>query len=311
MIYTCTLNPSIDYVMHVADFQSGELNRSSQTSFYPGGKGINVSRLLQRLGTENTALGFVGGFTGDFIKTALENEAINHSFVAIDHPTRVNVKLKSNEESEINGPGAPITKQQQDQLFNQMKQLEKEDFLVASGSAPSSLPDNFYSILVDLCNEKGVHVAADTSSHSLKGLIGRQLFLIKPNHHELGELFQTTIKAKDDAVYYAQKLHQQGAAHVIVSMGGAGAVYVGQDKALSATVPKGEVKNSVGAGDSMVAGFLSSYLKTGNTETAFQYAVAAGSATAFSDDLCQQNEVNSLVDQIKITSIPQGRSQKS
>jgi 1-phosphofructokinase len=306
MIYTCTMNPSIDYIMNVEAFEAGELNRATQTFFYPGGKGINVSRVVSRFNVPTKALGYIGGFTGAFIEEFLNKENIQHQFIDTSQTTRINVKLKSKEESEINGPGAEISEELQKELLDKIKLLTDTDTLVLAGSLPSSLPKDFYVQMTSLCNEQGVKVVADTSGEALEQLLGHPLFLLKPNHHELGELFNVTIDSKEKAAEYAQRLVEKGVEHVIVSMGGQGAVYAGKDKKLYANVPKGKVKNSVGAGDSVVAGFLSALEKDESIETAFQYGVATGSATAFQDDLCQKEDVVSLLSQIHIYNMKKG-----
>ncbi|QXE00869.1 1-phosphofructokinase [Terribacillus sp. DMT04] len=303
MNYTCTLNPSIDYIMHVDTFRAGDLNRATNTAYFAGGKGINVSRLLNRLDVETTALGYLGGFTGTFIRETLESAGINHQFIEINEPTRVNVKLKSGEESEINGPGPSITTEQLALLLEQIRSLGTDDALVAAGNAPSSVPADIYARMADICEKNGTRFIADTSSAALQDLIGKRMFLVKPNHHELGELFNTTISSIEDIVSYARKLHETGIENVIVSMGGEGAIFVNQYHAWKAETPQGTVKNSVGAGDSMVAGFLAAFEKTNNYEQAFTYAVAAGSATAFSDDLGERQDIENLVSQVKLTSI--------
>jgi 1-phosphofructokinase len=303
MNYTCTLNPSIDYIMHVDAFRAGDLNRATNTAYFAGGKGINVSRLLNRLDVETTALGYLGGFTGTFIRETLESAGINHQFIEINEPTRVNVKLKSGEESEINGPGPSITTEQLALLLEQIRSLGTDDVLVAAGNAPSSVPADIYARMADICEKNGTRFVADTSSAALQDLIGKRMFLVKPNHHELGELFDTTISSIEDIVSYARKLHETGIENVIVSMGGEGAIFVNKYHAWKAETPKGTVKNSVGAGDSMVAGFLAAYEKTNDYEQAFTYAVAAGSATAFSDDLGEQQDIEKLVSQVRLTSI--------
>ncbi|MCA0971669.1 1-phosphofructokinase [Halobacillus litoralis] len=303
MIYTCTLNPSIDYIMHVDEFEGGSLNRAKETFFYPGGKGINVSRVMKRLGVETIALGYKAGFTGAFIQESLEKENIKSEFISTEGKTRVNVKLKSSDETEINGPGPVITEEQQNQLIGRIKEMTDEDTLIIAGSVPSSLPNDFYVTIAKLCEEQGTKLIADTSGSALKQLIGSSLHLIKPNHHELGDLFQAEVETKEQAAHYGRKLFEQGVSHVIVSMGGQGAVYIGEDVQLFAEVPKGQVKNSVGAGDSMVAGFASALHKGEPVEEAFRFAVASGSATAFQDDLCQKEDVDKLLNEISLTSI--------
>ncbi|GGD07309.1 1-phosphofructokinase [Pontibacillus salipaludis] len=300
MIYTVTLNPSIDYIMHVDEFNEGDLNRANTTYYYPGGKGINVSRVLKRLDVSNTALGFIGGFTGQFIQNFLESEKVQHQFIDTDQYTRINVKLKSSQESEINGPGPSITEEQQQQLLDQVNKLEQDDYLVVAGSIPKTIPANFYNEMAKRCAERGAHFIADTSGKALEELVGTPTFLLKPNHHELGELFDTTIDSPFKAITFAKQLVTKGATNVIVSMGGDGAILVNKDHAYYANVPKGEVKNSVGAGDSVVSGFIAGYVKTNNLTEAFANGVACGSATAFSDDLATRDFVEELRKEITI-----------
>ncbi|WP_079527061.1 1-phosphofructokinase [Halobacillus hunanensis] len=301
MIYTCTLNPSIDYIMQIDQVQLGKLNRADKTLFYPGGKGINVSRVMARLSIKNTALGYLGKFTGKFITDSLDQEAVHHQFVDTGQYTRINVKLKDDQESEINGPGPAINSRHLEELLAQFKKMKTNDILILAGNVPSSLPEDFYSQVSDICETNGVLLVADTSGEALKQLIGKSLFLLKPNDDELGNLFNTAIETKEQAAYYAQKLVQQGTKHVIVSMGGEGAVYVNEQVQMHADVPQGNVKNSVGAGDSVVAGFISALSLNKDMKEAFRYGVAAGSATAFQDDLCQQSDVENLLNQITIT----------
>ncbi|WLR49326.1 1-phosphofructokinase [Halobacillus litoralis] len=303
MIYTCTLNPSIDYVMNVEDFEPGGLNRAKETFYYPGGKGINVSRVMNRLGVKTKALGYIGGFTGTFVQQFLDEETIDHAFIQTSQTTRVNVKLKSNMETEINGPGAEITAPLQEKLLEQVRDLSNRDTLVLAGSLPSSLPSDFYITMASICAENGVKVVADTSGEALEQLLGHPLFLLKPNHHELGELFNVEIDTKEKAAQYGRKLIDQGVEHVIVSMGGEGAVYVGRNHEMFANVPKGHVKNSVGAGDSVVSGFLAALEKEESIQQAFRYGVASGSATAFQDDLCQKDDVERLLSDIHVSNI--------
>ncbi|QAS53776.1 1-phosphofructokinase [Halobacillus litoralis] len=303
MIYTCTLNPSIDYIMNVEEFEAGGLNRSNQTFYYPGGKGINVSRVMARLEVTTEALGYIGGFTGAFIKESLEKESVSHGFIDTSQNTRVNVKLKSDEETEINGPGPEISAKLQEELLMKIRTFTEKDTLVLAGSVPSSLPNDFYVTMTEICAKNKIKVVADTSGKALEQLIGHPLYLLKPNHHELGELFGVTVDSKEKAAEYGQKLIDKNVEHVIVSMGGEGAVYINKDQKLFANVPQGKVRNSVGAGDSVVAGFLSAMAKEETTEGAFRYGVASGSATAFQDDLCQQEDVQALLEQISISEI--------
>ncbi|RSK28483.1 1-phosphofructokinase [Bacillus sp. HMF5848] len=303
MIYTLTLNPSVDYVVRVQDFKEGHLNRTGDTSFYAGGKGINVSRVLQRLTVENTALGFLGGFTGDFIKNTLTKEGINSDFIAIEDNTRINVKLKSAFETEINGEGPQITSEHKASLLKQIDALQQGDILVLSGSIPSSLGTEFYMEAAKHCQDHGVDYVLDSSGQSFMKALQYEPFLVKPNHHELGELFSAKVDTVEQAVHYGKKLLLMGPQHVIVSMGGKGAVLVAKDIALFAEAPKGVLKNSVGAGDSVVAGFIAGFKQTNDIKEAFVSGVAAGSATAFSDDLCSKQQVEELKSQIQIHTI--------
>jgi 1-phosphofructokinase len=303
MIYTCTLNPSVDYVVEVEHFRVGELNRATKTAAFPGGKGINVSRVLKRLGVDSTAFGFIGGFTGAFIESELKKEDIRADFVKVNGDTRINIKLKSGEETEINGQGPTILPEHQGELMNKIQAFNQEDILVLAGSIPPSISADFYNRMVETAKQNGVKVVVDTSGPALKQFIQHHPFLMKPNHHELGELFDTEISSKNDIISYGSKLVELGVEHVIVSMAGDGAFFFNKDKTLFATAPKGIVKNSVGAGDSMVAGFLAAYLNEQDVEKAFQYSVATGSATAFSEDLCTKEKVEQLLHEVKVTRV--------
>ncbi|MTH52806.1 1-phosphofructokinase [Bacillus mangrovi] len=303
MIYTCTLNPSIDYLIQVDDFKLGALNRAGRTQFFPGGKGINVSRVLKRFDTESTAIGFAGGFTGEYIQNFLQKENITADFTEVSDDTRINVKLKTGIETEINGAGPEIPAEQQEQLIDKVRQLEKGDLLVLAGSIPSSLPAHFYSRLAGICRSAGAETVIDTTGRALEETFQYEPFLIKPNHHEIGELLKTKVSSVNEAVYSAKKLLDRGVQNVIVSLAGEGAVLVNKDIVLKASVPSGEVKNSVGAGDSVVAGFISAYTKGLSFEEALRTGVSAGSATAFSEDLCTKAEAEKLRGDIKIEKI--------
>ncbi len=303
MIYTCTLNPSIDYVVELDSIQLGDLNRAKRTEQYPGGKGINVSRVLKRLGVENTALGFIGGFTGEFIREELSKELVNHDFVKANGTTRINVKLKSGDETEINGQGPTIETEQINELLQKVEAMNEGDIFVLAGSLPSSVPADFYKTLATAARARGVKIVADTSGPALQEIIEEELFLIKPNHHELGELFETTITSKEESIAYAKRLVESGTQNVIVSMAGAGALLITNHKILYANAPKGTVKNSVGAGDSTIGGFLAAYTQGKALEECFRYGVASGSATAFSSDLCTKEEVEKLLPEITVTQL--------
>ncbi|BBW96292.1 1-phosphofructokinase [Geobacillus icigianus] len=299
MIYTCTLNPSVDYIVHMDELRVGELNRALKTLTFPGGKGINVSRVLKRLGVDSTALGFAGGFTGAFIESELRNEGIACDFVHVPGPTRINVKLKAGLETEINGQGPVISSEEVRRLIAKIAALSAGDVLVLAGSAPPSLPVEAYEQLAAEAAKRQVRLVIDTSGPALRTLLAYQPFLVKPNHHELAELFGVSALTKEEVVIYGRRLAEMGR-HVIVSMGGAGAFYFGEEAELFAEAPEGTVRNSVGAGDSMVAGFLAAHASGKSLEEVFAYSVAAGSATAFSEDLCTKEEVKTLVGRVRV-----------
>ncbi|MDR7239458.1 1-phosphofructokinase [Neobacillus drentensis] len=303
MIYTLTLNPSVDYIVKLESFQLGELNRTVNEAKFPGGKGINVSTVLKQFGSKSMALGYIGGFTGAYIEQYLQNEDIDTDFVQVDEDTRINVKIKTGQESEINALGPNISEQNFALLKQKIQHLGAEDLLVLAGSIPASLPKTTYEELVKICSENGAQFVVDAEGDLLKKVLHYHPFLIKPNHHELGELFDTSITTAEEVIPYGKKLVEMGAENVIVSLAGAGAVLINSEKVFFAKVPSGEVKNSVGAGDSMVAGFLAAYERTGNIEEAFRYSVASGSATAFSLGLCSKGKVEELLPQVHIKEI--------
>ncbi|WP_350299114.1 1-phosphofructokinase [Peribacillus frigoritolerans] len=306
MIYTVTLNPSIDYLVEVESFQMGKVNRTSYDAKFPGGKGINVSRVLKRLGNNTTALGFIGGQTGEFVKRFLRQEEIFTDFTEIAGDTRINIKLKTGLETEINSQGPVISKGNYQQLFSQIEQLNNNDILILSGSISPSVPSDVYEAMARSCSDNGIKVVVDTSGKGLLNVLPHRPFLIKPNHHELGELFSTEIRTVDDAREYGTKLVEAGAQNVIVSMAGQGAVLCTSGNSYSANVPKGNVINSVGAGDSMVAGFIGTYERTGDILSAFRFSLAAGSATAFSSDLGTLDKIEELLPQIAINQLTGG-----
>jgi 1-phosphofructokinase len=303
MIYTCTLNPSIDYLVEVDKVEMGSLNRAKQTYFYPGGKGINVSRVLKRFGENSVALGFVGGFTGDFIINFLATEGIQQEFIRHEEPSRVNIKLKTDLETEINGSGANISAAQQQALYNQISMLTPNDYLVLAGSLPATISTEFYLSLAALCEKRGIPLVVDVSGPALKEVLKYRPLLIKPNQHELGELVGAEIHSKEEAIEYGRKLLAEGPQNVIVSMGGQGAVFINQEYTAVATVPTGQIKSTVGAGDSTVAGFLAAIVKGCSNLEAFQYGVAAGTATAFSTDLALKKDVEQMLAQIKVETV--------
>ncbi len=300
MIYTLTLNPSVDYIVETGEIVLGTLNRTSHETKLPGGKGINVSRVLRSLGVESKATGFLGGFTGKYVEEFLNREGVYTGFVKVEEDTRINIKLKAVKETEINARGPEISSLAIGLLKEQMQQLGKGDFLIIAGSIPSSMPQTIYQDIVQICKGTGAEVVIDAEGDLLKTVLGYQPFLIKPNHHELGQFFDREISGVADAIEYGKKLVDAGAKNVIVSLAEKGVVYINESDAFHASVPQGKVKSSVGAGDSMVAGFLAQYLKTGNTKEAFRFSVASGSATAFSIGLCTPEKIETLLPEVKI-----------
>lgn len=300
MIYTCTLNPSVDYVMELANVEIGDLNRAKNTEIYPGGKGINVSRVLKRLGVSSTTLGFVGGFTGDFIIQSLKKEEISQDFITVKEPTRINVKLKSGAETEINGEGSSITQNDEIRLLEKIALLNANDYLILAGSVPPNCSKSLFQKIATEVNKTGAKLIIDTSGEALKEVIKCKPFLIKPNQHELGELFQVEISSVKEAVIFGRKLIKEGPENVIVSLGEKGALLLTKEFTAFANVPKGQLKNSVGAGDSMVAGFTASFIQQKDILMAFRYGIAAGSATAFSSDLCDKESLEKLISEIHI-----------
>lgn len=300
MIYTLTLNPSLDYILELNQITLGDLNRSSTEAKLPGGKGINVSQVLKSVDVNSRALGFLGGFTGDYIEDFLHLRKIDTDFIKVNEDTRINVKLRAELETEINAKGPSITEENFQGLKEKISNLTMEDILVLAGSIPASLPSTTYEELVTICYQNGVRFVVDAEGDLLERSLPFKPLLIKPNHHELGGLFNTTISSCEEAIPYGKELIKQGAQHVIVSLAGEGAVFLGEKKVMIATVPKGEVKGSVGAGDSMVAGFISQYQKAKSLEEAFRFSVAAGSATAFSIGLCTREKIESLLPHVEI-----------
>ncbi|MCV9887473.1 1-phosphofructokinase [Metabacillus halosaccharovorans] len=303
MIYTVTLNPSVDYIVKLEQFELGSLNRMTDDSKFPGGKGINVSRVMKRQGVESKAIGFLGGFTGAFIEDFLTAEKINHQFVKVSGDTRINIKLKTDVETEINGLGPSVSDEQLDQFLQQFEDMDRHDIVLLAGSIPGTLPSSIYKRIIDICNEKEIKVVADVSGDALKEVVSGKPFLIKPNHHELGELFDTKIETVEEAHVYAKKLVSQGVQHVIVSLAEKGALLVTEGNSFVANVPKGKVLNSVGAGDSVVGGFISAYSTNHPIEEAFKIGVASGSATAFSLELCTKEKMEELLPQIDVKTL--------
>lgn len=301
MIYTVTFNPSLDYIVSVDNFKMGIVNRTTKELMYPGGKGINVSMVLSNLGIKNTAFGFSAGFTGEEIIRKVREKGIEAEFISVkEGNSRINVKLRSNEETEINGKGPKITEENIEELYAKLDSLKKGDVLVLAGSIPDVMPKSIYMDIMNHLQEKNLMVVVDATKELLLNVLPFHPFLIKPNNHELGEIFGVEISTKDQVVEYAKKLQEKGAKNVLVSMAGEGAVLVTEDgMEYRAEAPKGKVINSVGAGDSMVAGFLYGYLKNKDYKEAFAYGVCTGSASAFSEELAQKEQVEELMKDFK------------
>ncbi len=296
MIYTVTFNPALDYVVRVKDFTAGTVNRTYSEQIFYGGKGINVAGILANLGLETTALGFIAGFTGDEIERGVKKMGFSSDFIRVkEGMSRINVKLKSNEESEINGMGPVITQEDTEKLFLKLDQLQKGDVLVLSGSIPSSMDERIYEKIMARLEEKAIRIVVDAEKGLLLNVLKYHPFLIKPNNHELGDMFGVTLHSEKEIEEYAKRLQDMGARNVLVSMAGDGALLVTEDKTVyQQDVARGTVKNSVGAGDSMVAGFLAGYLNTGDYEYALKLGTAAGGATAFSEGLGTREEIMKL-----------------
>ncbi|AQP54083.1 1-phosphofructokinase [Vagococcus penaei] len=303
MIYTVTLNPAIDYVIRVPEFKTDQLNKTTEEFKFPGGKGINVSRILKNLGTESINLGFIGGFTGSFVKDALAQEDLRTDFVEVSEDTRINIKLKSDVETEINGQGPTISADSLAELKAQLARTTEKDLVVFSGSIPKGLPHDVYNELIQVVKENNAHFVVDISSDSLFDILPFGPEFIKPNHHELADLFDVTFNSIEDMIPYGKKLIEMGSKNVLISMGGDGALLFTQSGVYRAPGLKGKLKNSVGAGDSMVAGFVNEFVKSNDSIEAFKYGVAAGSATAFSDDLATGEAILSLVSDVAIEQV--------
>ena len=296
MVYTVTFNPAIDYVIHMGEVRLGATNRSKREEMYFGGKGINVSIVLRELGIDTKALGFTAGFTGEAIETGLANMGIDTDFVRLEKGnSRINVKIKSEEETELNCQGPHIDDKAIGALFEKLDCLKDGDSLVLAGSIPSSLPSDIYERILERISGKKIRVVVDAIKDLLLNVLKYKPFLVKPNNHELGEMFGITLKTDEDIEKYARKLQEMGALNVLVSMAGNGAMLIDEyGKMHRCGVCKGKVKNSVGAGDSMVAGFTAGSLQ-GDYEYALKLGTAAGGATAFSDGLATKEKIAELL----------------
>lgn len=297
MIYTVTFNPALDYVIRMESLKLGTVNRSSAEAVYYGGKGINVSTVLKNIGVDSVALGFVAGFTGKEIEEGVKNMGVATDFIKLpEGMSRINVKIKAEQETEINGQGPAISMEQVEKLFEKLDRLERGDCLVLAGTIPASLPSDIYEQIMDRLKDKEILIVVDATKDLLLNVLKYHPFLIKPNNHELGEMFGVVLKTDEEIVEYAKKLQERGARNVLISMAGDGAILLTETKEVyKMGVPKGTVVNSVGAGDSMVAGFVASYFKEHDYLKALKFGTATGSATAFSEGLATMDKVEELL----------------
>lgn len=297
MIYTVTFNPSLDYIVSVRNFEEGNVNRASDEMILPGGKGINVSIVLNNLGMESHLLGFIAGFTGKEIERMVSDDGCISEFIKVDNGlSRINVKMRSEKESEINGIGPEISNSEMTQLLDKLDKLKEGDVLVLAGSIPASIPDTIYYDIMKMLSDRKIMIVVDATKDLLLNVLPLHPFLIKPNKQELAEMMNLENLSKEDIVKNAFELQKRGARNVLVSMAGEGAILVTEDgKVYSSEAHKGKVVNSVGAGDSMVAGFIYGYLKNKDYKEAFETGLCAGSASAFSENLATKEQVEELL----------------
>ena len=300
MIYTVTFNPSLDYIVSVDDFKMGLTNRTSGELLLPGGKGINVSTVLNNLVIQSKALGFIAGFTGREIERRLKETGVKSDFTFIEEGySRINLKLKSIDGTEINGIGPAINDDKLKTLMNKFDCLVRGDMLVLAGSIPASMPDDIYQKIMERLNDIGIIFVVDATKDLLINVLKYHPFLVKPNNHELGEIFGVSLKTREQVVPYGKKLQEMGALNVLISMAGEGAVLIAKDgKVYETPAPKGKLINGVGAGDSMVAGFIAGWMEKKDYKYAFHMGVAAGSASAFSENLATKSEIENVYRQI-------------
>lgn len=313
MIYTITFNPALDYTVQVEEFEIGKINRTKSENILAGGKGLNVSIILKRLGIENTALSFIAGFTGKELERKIKQYNIKTDFIEINNGyTRINVKISSlkkisliqERETALNGNGPEITQEDIDELLEKIKKINSEDIVILSGNVPKCINEDIYEIICKELNEKNVKFVVDASQKLLMNCLKYKPFFIKPNKDELEETFNTKIKTKKEIIIYAKKLQEKGAQNVLISLGGDGAILLTEkNEVYYSNTPKGQVINTVGAGDSMVAGFVAGYLKKKDYKEALKLGIASGSATAFSAGLAMNEEINGLLKQITIEKI--------
>ncbi len=301
MIYTVTFNPALDFITQVDNFKVGEINRSSGEQILSGGKGINVSIVLRNLGVDSTALGFVAGFTGEEIERGVKAFGCRTDFIHLQEGlSRINVKIRSGKETAINASGPHIPTEKRNELFAQLDQLQEDDFLVLAGSIPSTLPENTYEIIMERLQGRNIRIVVDATGQLLLNVLKYRPFLIKPNSEELEEVSGEHLNGTQDLIRAARRLQELGARNVLVSMGGDGAVLIPETgEALYSAAPQGKVVNTVGAGDSMVAGFLTGFLWNSSMTDAFYSGIATGSASAFSENLATKEEVQSILKSIQ------------
>ena len=293
MVYTVTLNPALDYVMKLKNLRTDDINRTDGEEIYYGGKGINVSVILTQLGIPNTALGFLGGFTGKKLEEMLKNDNISCDFNYLKNgDTRINVKIKADKEIDLNACGPEITKEDMQSFLRKLDGIKSGDYLILAGSIPNTLPDDIYEQILERVGDRNINCVVDATGDLLKNVLKYKPFLIKPNHHELGDLFSVQIKSDDDIVKYSKKLQEMGAKNVLVSMAKDGAMLTDENGCVHKIGnAKGKLINSVGCGDSMVAGFTAGYIKTADYSYALRLGSACGNATAFSEKLATREEI--------------------
>ena len=300
MIYTITFNPALDYISQVENFEIGKINRTKTEKILPGGKGLNVSIVLKNLGIESTALGFIAGFTGEELKRSIEEKGIKTDFIKVEKGiTRINVKISSNEETALNGNGPEITEEDINKLLEKIEKITKEDMVILAGNIPRCINNDIYEIICKTLEKNNVTFVVDATKELLMNVLKYKPFLIKPNKEELEETFKEKIETKEEIIVHAKKLQQMGARNVLISLGGEGAILVTtEEKEYYSKAPKGKVLNTVGAGDSMVAGFIAGYEQSGDFEQAFKMGIATGSASSFSMNLATAEEVANLLKEI-------------
>lgn len=297
MVYTVTFNPSLDYVVNLNEFEAGSVNRSIKEKIFPGGKGINVSIVLKNLGIDNTALGFAAGFTGEEIVKRINEFGCKTDFIKLeDGFSRINVKLKAEKESEINGCGPEISNEKLEELYEKLDSLSKGDILVLAGSIPGSLSDKIYMDILKRLENRKIKVVVDTTGKSLINVLKYKPFLIKPNNYEMSEIFEKNIESEEDLIKYGKKLIELGAENVLISRAENGAILIRKNgEVIVNKAPQGRAVNSVGAGDSMVAGFIAGFIEKEDFDYALKMGIAAGSASAFSEELATKDEVEAVL----------------